>query len=558
MEYTIHEYDVVVIGSGGAGLRAAIAAKETGANPIILTKGSPQWSGGTLSAHYSFCAIIPDKEEGDSPEVFANDILISSEKIANPSLVRVLAEQAGQAVSYAASLGVRFDTVEKNNPKIHLGWLAGHTFARALHVGNAVGRDLMRALLKRVKQLNIPIKSFIHVTDLIVEENQCKGLLAYDMSLGEVQFYHAPSVVIATGGGSQVYDLNTNPTEATGDGYAIAIRAGIPLVDMEFVQNYPTVLVSPYGARGLMFNSGILIPKGARLLNKYGDDFWDSYHVGPLKNATRDLMTLVMSQEIQKGNATENGGLWISTKGMNPDDFPQMQQKLLRDLGVDEGAEQREVAPGAHYFMGGIQISEKAETSISGVYAAGECTGGLHGANRLAGNALSENQVFGAIAGLEAGSYAKVTKNAEPAKQTIDSKLLPIINLLDRAGNDNGLSPIKLEKHLKTTMQQYVGATREQSGLNKALEQLKSLDSEITNSMAARTSAKIFNRDIAKALDVRNLHATAEAITVAALNRKETRGAHVRLDFNQKEAAFEHSFAIKKEPINWQISKVQF
>lgn len=558
MEYTTFEYDVVVVGSGGAGLRAAIAAKEAGANPIILTKGSPQWSGGTLSAHYSFCAIIPDKVEGDSPEIFAKDILNSSEGIANPKLVEILTEQAGQAVSYASSLGVRFDTTEDDKTKIHLGWLAGHTYARALHVGNVVGRDLMRALLKRVKKLDIPIKPYTFATDLIVEENQCKGIVAYDMSLGELHYYKSPSVILATGGGSQVYDLNTNPTEATGDGYALAIRAGIPLVDMEFVQHYPTVLVSPHGARGLMFNSGILIPKGARLLNKHGEDFWDSYNVGPLKNATRDTMTFVMSQEVQKGYATENGGLWISTKGMNPEDFPQMQEKLLQELGIDENAERREIAPGAHYFMGGIQINEKTETSVLGIYAAGECTGGIHGANRLAGNAISENQVFGAIAGREAGNFALKTKVVEASKQAISRALSPLVTILQKAGKENGLSPVKIEKDLKVLMQQFVGATRDENGLSNAMALLTSLENKINNDMAPRTASKIFNRDIAKALDLRNLRDSAEAITVSARHRKESRGAHVRLDFNSKDVALQNSFAIKKQESNWKISKVQF
>ncbi|GIQ65242.1 succinate dehydrogenase flavoprotein subunit [Paenibacillus cisolokensis] len=549
VEIARERYDVVIIGSGGAGLRAALAAAEQGARPVVLTKGEPQRSGGTLSAHYSFCAVVPSAEPGDSPELFAADIIRSGEGIPDPRLVQVLAEQAAEAVAFAERLGVKFDPVEKGSSRPHLGWLAGHSYARALHVGNTVGRELMRVLLRAVKKAGIPVHSFTHATDLIVDRGVLKGVAAFHSPAGELRIYEAPAVIVATGGGSQIYELNTNPYEATGDGYGIALRAGIELVDMEFVQHYPTVLVSPAGARGLMFNSGILIPKGARLLNRHGDDFWDRYGVGPLKDATRDVMSRVMSQEIAAGNGTDAGGLYISTRGIDPSELPQMQQRLLEDVGLAADAAEREVAPGAHYFMGGLRIEPDASTSLPGVYAAGECAGGIHGANRLAGNALSENQVFGAIAGRNAAVYA--LRNPLPPAGTgssvVDEVLEPVRRILSRSGSSTASRPQEGWREVQSLMQRHAGATRTAEGLEQAIQRLNALREEIAERVGARDRALIYNRDVGKTLELRNMVDTGWSVAASAKERRETRGAHVRLDAPESDNGWTCSLAVRLE-----------
>jgi succinate dehydrogenase/fumarate reductase flavoprotein subunit len=545
MELSREQYDVVIIGSGGAGLRAALAAAEQGARPVIVTKGEAQRSGGTLSAHYSFCAVLPTAIPGDSPELFAADIMRSGEGINDPRLVQTLAEQAADAVAYAKQLGVRFDPVQKGSQEPHLGWLAGHSYARAVHVGNSVGREMIRVLLREVKKANIPIHSFTHVTDLVIEDGVVRGATAFHMPTGSYRYYEAPAVIVATGGGSQIYELNTNPFEATGDGYGLALRAGIELVDMEFVQHYPSVIVAPSGARGLMFNSGILIPKGARLLNRQGEDFWDRYEVGPLKEATRDVMSRVMAQEIAAGNGTEAGGLYISTRGMNPDEFPQMQQKLLEDMGIAQDAVDREVAPGAHYFMGGLRIEPNAATTLPGVFAAGECAGGIHGANRLAGNALSENQVFGAIAGRSAALYAmKHPLSAGTDEHLIANTLEPVRQILSRSGKDSKLRPQEGWARVQAIMQQHAGATRTEEGLAQALQRLSELREEIPDRAGLREAALLYNRDAGKALELRNMADTGWSVAASARERRESRGAHVRLDAPGRSEAWTCSLSI--------------
>ncbi|WP_080831743.1 L-aspartate oxidase [Cohnella massiliensis] len=550
MEITRERYDVVIIGSGGAGLRAALAAAEQGARPVILTKGEPQRSGGTLSAHYSFCAVLPTAKPGDSPELFAEDIIRSGEGISDPRLVKVLAEQAGEAVAFAQRLGVIFDPAEPGSSEPHLGWLAGHTHARAVHVGNAVGREVVRVLLKAVRKAGIPIHSFTYATDLIVDGGHLRGVAAYHLPSGELRMYEAPAAIVATGGGSQIYELNTNPLEATGDGYGLALRAGIELADMEFVQHYPTVMVSPPGARGLMFNSGILIPKGARLLNRDGEDFWDRHGAGPLKEATRDVMSRVMSQEIAAGKGTDAGGLYISTRGMDPDEFPQMQQKLLEDLGVAPDAVDREVAPGAHYFMGGLRMEPDAATSLPGVFAAGECSGGIHGANRLAGNALSENQVFGAIAGRNAAAFA--LRHPLPAAApgnfpALAEALEPVRRILSRRGAGAGAAEKPQEgwAEVQSLMQRFVGATRTAEGLESANRRLAALREELPERLGLRDSSLVYNRDAGKALDLRNMVETGWSVATAALERRESRGAHVRLDAPDPDEEWTCSLALR-------------
>lgn len=556
MEIARERYDVLIIGSGGGGLRAALAAAAAGARVAVLTKGEPARSGGTLSAHWSFCAVLPEPAPGDSPEVFAADILRSGEQIPDPDLVAVLAERAAEAVAYAQSLGVRFDPVEKGSSRPHLGWLAGHSYPRALHVGNAVGREMIRVLLQAVGRAGVAVYPFTLATDLLVQDGVLAGALALDLRTGAVRLFEAPAVVLATGGGSQAYALNTNPFEATGDGYAMAYRAGVELVDMEFVQFYPTVLVWPPGARGLMFNSGILIPKGATLLNKDREEFWDRYQVGPLKAATRDLMCRVMSLEIAAGGGTAHGGLYMSVRGIDPRELPQMQHRLMADVGLPAEVEEREVAPGAHYFMGGLRIDTRAASSLPGLFAAGECAGGIHGANRLAGNALSENQVFGELAGRHAAAYAKghplpAAVGSGPALARV---LEPVQALLSRAGRGDG--PREYLSAVQSLMHGQVGPTRTEEGLAAAIAGLRRLREEVAVRLGPREAALPYNRDLARSLEVRNLIDTGLAIALAARERTESRGAHLRLDYPEQLPEWTCSLVLQPGPAGDRLVRI--
>lgn len=553
------QYDVIVIGSGGAGLKAALTAVDKGAKTLILTKGEPQRSGGTLSAHYSFCAAPSDSSTGDSAEQFADDIIRSSEGISDPSLVRVLSEKAIDAIKYAEELGVKFDRTE-DGKEHHLGWLAGHTFARAFHVGNVVGRDLTRVLLRKLQKQQVEIESFTQVLKLHVENGIYKGLFAYHYATDEVLYYSSKAVIIATGGGSQLYELNTNPVEATGDGYSLALEAGIELLDMEFVQFYPTVLVSPRGTRGLMFNSGIVIPRGARMKNSHGVDFWDQYKVGELKQATRDLMSKVMAAEIEAGNGTEQGGLLVDASMVDTKDIPHLQQQLLVDLGLDESAKQYEVSPGAHYFMGGIRIDSQAATSIQGIYAAGECTGGLHGANRLAGNALSENQVFGAIAGVQAANYAikENKENHSPLAASLEDEFMKQFHLRwgflyrsRKQEESSSISVFELTKQLKRTMQRFVGVNRTEQQLLQALSELQRIEAALQNELVLPYDSMTYYRERMKCIELSHMLHTAQAIVYSALERRESRGAHNRVDYPGKSEHFQASIAVRASNGKW-------
>ena len=546
-------YDVIVIGSGGAGLKAALASIDKGARTLILTKGEPQRSGGTLSAHYSFCAAPPHSAVGDSTEQFAQDIIRSSEGISDPKLVDILTARAYEAIEYAAQLGVRFDRAEDGSD-YDLGWLAGHTHARAFHVGNVVGRELTRVLLRRLNKLQAEIHAFTQVLQLHIVNGQYKGVFAYHYPTGEIIYYSSRSVVIATGGGAQVYELNTNPTEATGDGYSLAMMAGIELLDMEFVQFYPTVLVAPKGTRGLMFNSGIVIPRGARLKNAHGEDFWDRYQSGELKQATRDMMSRIMAAEIGAGNATDNGGLIVDAAMVDDKDIPQLQQQLLTDLGLDASSKKYEAAPGAHYFMGGIRIDEHAAATLPGVFAAGECSGGIHGANRLAGNALSENQVFGAIAGEQAAHYAMDARHVEAdysPSADLDSESLEWYKrqwnflIQPSTGQEPQVTAIHLIEQLRSVMQRNVGVNRDEEGLARAKIELQAIEDKLRHKLTIQHATKGYNRERIKTIDLFHMLNTSKMIVYGAMERRESRGAHNRLDYPNKQESFKASIALR-------------
>ncbi|MGZ7444156.1 FAD-dependent oxidoreductase [Paenibacillus sp. TH7-28] len=550
-------YDVIVVGSGGAGLRAALSSVEKGAKVLVLTKGEPQRSGGTLSAHYSFCAVPPISSIGDTPEQFAEDIIRSSEGISDPSLVRVLTERAYEAIAYAEALGVKFDRTEDGSD-YHLGWVAGHTHARAFHVGNVVGRDLTKMLMRRLQKQQVEIHAFTQVLQLHVEQGQYKGLFAYHYPTDELRYYSSKAVVIATGGGSQLYELNTNPVEATGDGYSLALQAGIELVDMEFVQFYPTVLVAPRGTRGLMFNSGIVIPRGATIKNTHGQDVWERNRAGDIKRATRDMMSKVMAAEIGAGYGTENGGLIVDASTVDDEDLPQLQQQLLTDLGVDGASKRYEVAPGAHYFMGGIRIDPHTATSVKGVFAAGECTGGLHGANRLAGNALSENQVFGAIAGHEAAGYALSRIPEVPGFQgNLNSSTTDYFQahwgfVFDsRQALTGSGGVVQWTKQLKSTMQRNVGVNRSEPKLRQALLECEHIEDALCSQFAVTYKSMPYNKDRMKAIGLRHMLMVAKAVIYSALERRESRGAHNRADFPEKQSEYQVSVAMRYSPHRW-------
>jgi len=530
----MESYDVIVIGTGGAGLRAGIAAQSAGAKVLLMSKGPVKQSGCTVSAIFSYCAALGHADPNDTPEVHQRDILKSGEFINDPRKVRILAENAPQSIYELQSYGARF---EKEGERFKQAWLPGHSFPRACYYKRITGKEIIRALAAKVSSLGIKVLEYTYAIDLLVKEKQVYGVLYYDLINGKIDVCFAPAVILATGGGGQVYSLNTNPREITGDGYAIALRSGCELVDMEFVQMYPTVIVNPIGAKGVEIPTGRIIPEGARLKDCDGNDFFKRYIPdGDIRTATRDTLARAIAWAIRDGKATANGGIYLDATMLAESKEIDQHSRYLLDLGVDVYRNPVEVAPGAHFFMGGILTSSDCSTNVKGLYACGEVAGGVHGANRLAGNALPETQVFGAIAGETAAKYAL------PVKIDRDTRA---VDQVDRwtswfqSKQKGSVLPAEIKRQVQSVMYTKVGVLRTEDELVEGIGALKDLERKWESQIWLPNQDMRFNWGFADALEARNMITVAMLITRAALERRETRGAHNRIDYPDKSEKFD-------------------
>jgi len=524
-----YDYDVIIIGTGGAGLRAGIEAKKAGANVLLMSKGPVKQTGCTVSAIFSYCASFGHADANDSPAIHQKDIIKSGEAINDPSKVQILAENAPQSILDLENYGAKF---AKEGNMFKQAWLPGHSFPRACYYQKLTGKEMVRALAKEVTKLGIKVQEYVYVIDILVEANQVCGVLCYDLMEGAIYDLHAPAVIIAAGGGGQVYSLNTNPREITGDGYAFGYRSGAKLVDMEFVQMYPTIIVDPIGARGVEIPTGSIIPEGARLYDREGKEFFTDYIPdGDIRTATRDTLSRAIATAIRDGRATLNGGVYLDASMLTMSKETDQHRKYLLDLGIDIFRKPVEVAPGAHFFMGGIMTDADCSTDIRGFYACGEVAGGVHGANRLAGNALPETQVFGSIAGQQAAQYA--------LQQKFTNKNLPN-NQADywrkwlETEQDGTILPVEFKKRVQDLMNENVGVLRDAEKLVQTLEHLNVIENDWMLKVKLLSRELRFNWAFAEVLELRNMITTAKLITRGALERCESRGAHNRIDFPEK------------------------
>ncbi len=534
-----HIYDVVVVGSGGAGLRAAIAAQRAGKRVLVVTKGMALHSGATESANFSYCAQFGYFGPDDTSRRYADDLLQSGLGMARPDLARRLAAQSSVEAEELERMGMPWD--RDSDGRYDLANFAGHAFPRAIHVNLRTGKAMMRALGKTVAEAEIAVWEYAFAVDVAVTNGRVAGLLCLDIRSGALCPVRARSVVIATGGAMEMFELHTNPTDLTGDGVALAYRAGAALVDMEFLQTYPTVFVSPPGARGVHFPTGRLLDMGARLVNAEGSPFFNRYCDGPVNKATRDTLSRAMAHEILNGGGTPRGGLFIDATHLPADAVrAKFVKTYFDDLGIDPCAEPQEVAPAAHYMMGGIRIDDSCATNVPGLFAAGETAGGVHGANRLTGTALTEIIVFGAEAGRSAARYAEsaselpveaeVIREAERRLDAIRGHATP--NARPKSGSGgNSFRPGVARQQVQKLMQTEASVLKSADSLDRALAGLAKIEADVLPRVALVRAQAECNWELVEALEVANIVTAARIHCAAARTREETRGAHNRLDF---------------------------
>jgi succinate dehydrogenase / fumarate reductase flavoprotein subunit len=533
-EYETHDHDVLIIGAGGAGLRAALGALAQGAKVGVVCK-SLLGKAHTVMAEGGIAAAMANVDSGDDWRTHFRDTMRGGKLLNNWRMAQIHAQESPERVRELEQWGALFDRTQDG--QILQRAFGGHTFRRLCHVGDRTGLEMIRTLQDRGVQLGIDVYMECTISRLLKDGDRVAGAFGYWREQGRFVVFRAKSIVMATGGIGKAWKITSNSWEYTGDGMALAYDAGAELMDMEFVQFHPTGMVWPPGVQGILVTEAVR-GEGGVLRNKLGQRFMEHYDPKKMELSTRDVVARAIYTEVREGRGTEHGGAYLDIS-QKPADYvkkklPSMyhQFKELADVDITMGP--MEVGPTCHYMMGGIRVdAETAKSSVPGLFAAGEAAAGLHGANRLGGNSLSDLLVFGRRAGLAAAEHA----NRVPARP-IDSGQIDEAarEMLAPFEHKDGGSPYTIHRDLQETMQNLVGIFRDKEDLIRALEELEKLKER-----AGRLSvegSRLFNPGWHLAQDLKAMLLVSEAVTRSALAREESRGAHSRIDHPGLDAAW--------------------
>lgn len=517
---------VLVIGSGGAGVRAAIEASEYG-ETLLVSKTLAGKGGCTTMAEGGYNAVL---REQDSCEIHFEDTMKGGAWLNDPALVRILVDEAPDRVRDLLRWGAVFDVTE--SCEVAQRPFGGQRFPRTCYAGDRTGHEMMLTLIDRLHSSDVQVVNEVAIVSLLKNGDRVNGAVGLDRN-GDLSIFLADSTVLATGGGTKIYDISTNSSSGTGDGYALGYLAGAELIDMEQVQFHPTGAVFPYDARGRLVTEAVR-GEGGVLKNARGERFMARYDPERMELSTRDVVARAIATEILEGRGTANGGVYLDVTHLPrtqvENRLPVMLEQFLQ-FGVDIREEPMEVAPTAHHIMGGLRITEQGETTIPGLYACGEVAGGVHGANRLGGNALADTQVFGRRAGKAAGMAPARKNGADPVQ--IDT----IRKRLD-AFAEGDVHPPTVVRSLQTAMWEGAGIFRTATDLEKTIG---IIDHLATLNLKAATPLNLVDCCIA-----RHMLVCATLVVRGALLRKESRGAHVRRDITQawdgKISPYGHSY----------------
>jgi succinate dehydrogenase / fumarate reductase flavoprotein subunit len=556
-----HDYDVVVVGAGGAGLRAAIEACEAGARTAVVCK-SLLGKAHTVMAEGGIAAAMGNAYPEDNWRVHFRDTMRGGKMLNHWRMAQLHAQEAPDRVRELEDWGALFDRTEDG--LISQRDFGGHRYARLAHVGDRTGLELIRTLQQRTVSLGIDVFMECTVTRLLAqggeagEERAVSGAFGYWRESGRFVVWQAPSVVLATGGIGKAYKVTSNSWEYTGDGHSLALQAGASLVNMEFVQFHPTGMVWPPSVRGLLVtesvrgDGGILKNSaGNRFMFDYIPDFFrketaeteeeaDRWYTDKKNNRRppellpRDEVARAINSEVKAGRGTEHGGVWLDIASRRPAEYirkrlPSMYHQFKELADVDITREAMEIGPTCHYVMGGVEVDpDTQESRLPGLFAAGEVAGGMHGSNRLGGNSLSDLLVFGRRAGLAAAEHAAKLAGArtEVADAALDDAAAAALAPFDRDGGEN---PYAVQHDLQSTMHDLVGIIRTRAEMEQALARIAVLEQRVAN--LSVEGHRQYNPGWHLALDLPHMLLVSECIARAALEREESRGGHTRDDF---------------------------
>ena len=566
--YEQYTHDVLVIGSGGAGLRAAIEAADAGVSVAMISR-SLLGKAHTVMAEGGVAAALANVDDRDNWKVHFADTMRGGQYLNNWRMAELHAKEAPDRVRELEAWGAIFDRTDDG--KILQRNFGGHKYPRLAHVGDRTGLEMIRTLQDHAIHQKVDIYQEYTIVGLLKDGEKITGAFGYDREKGLFKVFQAKAVIIATGGMGRIYKISSNSWDCTGGGISLAYHAGAELIDMEFVQFHPTGMVWPPSVRGLLITEGVR-GEGGVLRNNLGKRFmfndipdlykgqtstdeeegWrytqgDKNAKRPPELLTRDHVARCITREIKEGRGSPHGGVfldiaWIKEKISNAPEhikrkLPSMYHQFKELAGVDITKEAMEVGPTTHYIMGGVRVDADSQmTSIAGLFAAGECAAGLHGANRLGGNSLSDLLVFGKRAGEYAAKYAKESKRGSITESQLEEFSKQALAPFDRETNAVDQNPFQIQANLQEKMQELVGIVRVENELIQAIDKIKDFGEQAGKASCGGNRG--YNPGWHTAMELKHMITVAEAIARAAKERKESRGGHFREDFPNKSEEF--------------------
>jgi succinate dehydrogenase / fumarate reductase, flavoprotein subunit len=540
LTYRTATSSVLVIGTGAAGLRAAIAATMAGVQARVLGKRA-QLDAHTVLASGGINAALGTRDPEDSWEQHFADTLREGYFLGDPRMVEIMARKSPDAVRELGAWGCEFARTEDG--RLDQRFFGAHRWRRTCYAGDYTGRAILRTVADKATELGIPVEDDQYVSRLLVADGSCFGALAFDLHTGERTVHLADAVVLATGGHTRIWRRSSSRRDENyGDGMRLALDAGCRLMDMELVQFHPTGIVLPEDVAGTLVTEAVR-GEGGRLYNVLGERYMERYDPERLELSSRDRVALANYTEIVEGRGGPNGGVFLDITHRGKDfileKLPRMYRQFVELQMLDISRERMEVAPTAHYTMGGIVVdAETHATDVPGLFAAGECVGGLHGANRLGGNSLGEALIAGRRAGEEAAAFAFEGEVFVRSRRAINEGLAEL-DELTRPGPELARP---LQRRLRDLMWEKCGVVRDEHGLRQGLAEIEALR-ETAADVDVRPGAEGWT-DLAHALDLRAGLVAAEATVRGAIVRRETRGAHNRSDYPELDPALQRNFYV--------------
>ena len=513
--------DVLIIGSGGAGSRAAIEVDNEGLKATIVSKGLSFRSGCTGMAEGGYNAVFKTVDKDDSIDAHINDTLKGGSYLNDEKLVEILVNESPKRLIDLENYGALFERQESG--EIDQRPFGGQSYRRTCYEGDRTGAELLNALKEEIIKRNIECIEEVMITSLVTDGTEVIGATGLDLKDSSLIYFKSKATILASGGAGQLYPVTSNTLQKNGDGFAIAFKAGANLVDMEQVQFHPTGMVSPKSKKGVLVTEAVRA-EGGKLINSKGERFMSKYAPEKMELATRDVVARSIYQEIIEGRGTENGGVYLDISHLDDDYIDEKLETMVlqfENVGVDIKHAPIEVAPTAHHFMGGLKIDTDASTSLKNLFGAGEVCGGVHGANRLGGNALADTQVFGKIAGESASQTAK-----ENELKTNENQVKEESKRIDALIKEGSIKPQEFKENIKKLMWEKVA-----------------LDV---------SDKKQYNNELVTALEVINMVEICILVVKSAILRRESRGAHYRSDYPETLDEWKKSIIFNKNKIKFE------